>query len=205
MNTSDLFHKYALNESIDYKSLDEKVIKELLEQIINDKNSSMARETAILKEAGVEPLEGKLNYDGIKNGKFIEVKLRNLDTNRENQSKLNGEGSYSDYTWERYKKHSHDNPDLLVGGFIDGKLVYIFKFGYNDNSFQNRIKDRLTSFFGDINSERRPNHYLRSLSFTYNHYSSDAELIYIAPKDFLCNNKQYINKELFKRLMNESK
>lgn len=203
MNIEDLYFKYALNENIDYKNLDEDVIKTLLSNIMNDKNSSMARESAILSCAGYNLLKGKLNYDGIKDGEFAEVKLRNYDTSRISQSKLNGEGSYSDYTWNRYKKHLNDNPTLLIGGFVDGVLMYIFKVKYNSTGLQNRIKERLTSFFGDINSERKPNHFLRSLSFNYNHYANDAELIYIAPIDILCNNEKYIGKNLYQRLMNE--
>ena len=47
---------------------------------MNDKNSSTARELAILKEANYKHLEGKLNYDGFNDNEFVEVKLRNLDT-----------------------------------------------------------------------------------------------------------------------------
>lgn len=205
MNIEDLYFKYALNENIDYKNLDENIIKTLLSNIMNDKNSSMARESAILTCAGYIPLEGKLNYDGVKDEEFAEVKLRNYDTSRVSQSKLNGEGSYSDYTWTRYKKHLNDNPTLLIGGFIDGILIYVFKVKYNSKGLQARLKNKLTSFFGDIDSERKPNHYLRSLGFNYNHYADDAELIYIAPNNVLCNNKQYIGTALFKRLIDESK
>lgn len=205
MNIDDLYFKYALNEAIDYKNLDEDIIKTLLNNIMNDKNSSMARESAILSCAKYIPLKSKLNYDGIKDNDFAEVKLRNYDTSRNLQSKLNGEGSYSDYTWDRYKKHLNDNPTLLIGGFINGILIYIFKVKYNSEGLQNRFKEKLTLFFGDINSKRKPNTYLRSLGFNYNHYANDAELIYIAPIDILCNNEKYISQKLYQRLINESK
>ena len=199
MTVEDLFHQYSLGKTIDYKSLDEDIIKQLVDTIINDKNSSTARELAILKEANYKHLEGKLNYDGFNDNEFVEVKLRNLDTSNP-RSKLNGEGNYTDYTWERFKHHSEDNPTMLVGGFINGRMIYIFKFKYLSKGFLNRITERLTSFFGDITSVRKPNTFLRSLGFNYSHYKDDAELIYVAPKEVLENNKQYINKELYKRL-----
>lgn len=205
MTVDDLFYMYAIGKDIDYKSLEPSVIKELLDKIMNDKNSSMARESVILKVAGYNHLEGKLNYDGFKDDEFVEVKLKNLDTSNLKSSKLNGEGSYSDYTWERYDHHLHDNPTILVGGFVDGKLIYIFKTKYSSKGIQNRIIERLTNFFGDKSLPRKPNTFLRSLGFNYSHYKDDCELIYIASKKDLCYNEKYINKELFKRIINESK
>lgn len=203
MTLEELYHKYTTNQYIDFTSLEPELIKLIVQSIVNDKNSSTARELSILHEAKYTPLEGKLNYDGINGEDYAEVKLRNLDTSRINQSKLNGEGSYSDYTWDRYKKHLSDNPTLLIGGFIDGILVYIFKVKYNSEKLQNRFINKLTLYFGDINSKRKPNSYLRSLSFNYNHYDENAKLIYIAPKEFICNNKSYISKKLYERLINE--
>ena len=205
MTVDDLFYMYAMGKDIDYKSLEPNVIKELLDKIMNDKNSSMARESVILKVAGYNHLEGKLNYDGFKDDEFVEVKLKNLDTSNLKSSKLNGEGSYSDYTWERYDHHLQDNPTILIGGFVDGKLIYIFKTKYSSKGIQNRIIERLTNFFGDKSLPRKPNTFLRSLGFNYSHYKDDCELIYIASKEDLCYNKKYINKELFKRIINESK
>lgn len=205
MTVDDLFYMYAIGKDIDYKSLDPSIIKELLDKIMNDKNSSMARESVILKVAGYNHLEGKLNYDGFKDNEFVEVKLKNLDTSNLKSSKLNGEGSYSDYTWERYDHHLQDNPTILVGGFVDGKLIYIFKTKYSSKGIQNRIIERLTNFFGDKSSIRKPGTYLRSLDFNYSHYKDDCELIYIAPKEKICYNEKNINKELFKRIINESK
>lgn len=205
MNADDLFYMYAMGKDIDYKSLEPNVIKELLDKIMNDKNSSMARESVILKVAGYNHLEGKLNYDGFKDDEFVEVKLKNLDTSNLKSSKLNGEGSYSDYTWERYDHHLQDNPTILVGGFVDGKLIYIFKIKYSSKGIQNRIIERLTNFFGDKSLPRKPNTFLRSLGFNYSHYKDDCELIYIASKEDLCYNEKYINKKLFKRIINESK
>ena len=205
MTVDDLFYMYAIGKDIDYKSLEPSIIKELLDKIMNDKNSSMARESVILKVAGYNHLEGKLNYDGFKDNEFVEVKLKNLDTYNLKSSKLNGEGSYSDYTWERYDHHLQDNPTILVGGFVDGKLIYIFKTKYSSKGIQNRIIERLTNFFGDKSLPRKPNTFLRSLGFNYSHYKDDCELIYIASKEDLCYNEKYINKELFKRIINESK
>ena len=205
MTVDDLFYKYAMRKDIDYKSLEPSVIKELLDKIMNDKNSSMARESVILKVAGYNHLEGKLDYDGYKDDELVEVKLRNLDTTNTKSSKLNGEGSYSDYTWERYDHHLQDNPTMLVGGFIDGKLIYIFKTKYSSKGIQNRIIERLTNFFGDKSLPRKPNTFLRNLGFNYSHYKDDCELIYVAPKEILCYNERNINKELFKRIINESK
>lgn len=205
MDINELFHQYSLGKEIDYKSIDEETIKKLIDTIMNDKNSSTAREIVILEETGYKQIESKLDYDGIKDNDLAEVKLRNLDIRRLKNPKLNGEGSYSDYTWDRYKKHYQDNPTMLVGGFIDGKLMYIFKYKYQSMSFIDRIREKLTNYFGLENSERKPNTFLRSLSFNYTHYKDYADLVFVAPLDVLKNNENYFNKKLYKRLTEKYK
>lgn len=205
MTVDDLFYMYATDKDIDYKSLDPSIIKDLLDIIMNDKNSSTAREIAILKTAKYNHLEGKLDYDGYKDDEFVEVKSRNFDSKKQKNSKLKGEGNYTDYTWERYDHHYNDNPTMLIGGFVDGKLLYIFKTKYSNKGLQDRFIERLTNFFGNKSSIRKPGTYLRSLDFNYSHYKDDCELIYIAPKEKICYNEKNINKELFKRIINESK
>ena len=200
MTVDDLFYMYAMRKDIDYKSLDPNLIKELLDRIMNDKNSSMARESVILKVAGYNHLEGKLDYDGYKDDELAEVKLRNFDTTNLKSSKLNGEGSYSDYTWERYEHHLQDNPTLLIGGFVNGELIYVFKTKYSNQGLQDKIIERLTSYFGDKSLPRKPNTFLRSLGFNYSHYKDDCELIFIASDDVLNVYEKYINKKLLKDL-----
>lgn len=187
------------------KENNKEIIIQLIKQFINDKNSSTARERTILYECNYQPLLSKLGYDGQNEEGFCEVKLSNCDTSKQKPEKLNGSGSYSDYTWDRYHKHLKENPTLLIGGFIDGKLIYIFKIKYDSPKLKTHFYNKLYNYFGDSHLLRKPNHYLRSLQFNYKSYIDDAELIYIASKTKLEYYKSYIVKDLYERLLSECK
>lgn len=65
---------------------------------------------------------------------FCEVKPKNISSfeiekykhgKREKSALLNAGGNFTDYTCDRFDKNFKDNPNLLVSGFVDGRLVYI--------------------------------------------------------------------------------
>ncbi len=144
------------------------ILMDLLANYFNDKNSSSLRENVIVSACGFEVLGEKIGYNGYRqngiNGKtlFCEAKPKNINTNDKKVKKLDGGGNFTDYTWSRFERDKKANPMMILGGFIDGRLIYIFQFPFNTKSFLQRLEDRLKIRFpnGDLSSE-----YLRSAQF----------------------------------------
>lgn len=151
----------------------------LINCYINDKNSSTLRELITLRMSGIMPLTGKLNYDGYDSeGKYYEIKPMNVsDNNGKYKKKLDGGGYYTDLTWARHKKYLSESPNIIVSGFLDGLICYIFKFPYKN--LQPLIESELERQLGskiDI-----PNRYMRRLKFSYKHWFNNCECIYVNP------------------------
>ena len=165
-----------LNES---KSNLVAMLLDLLTAYYNDLNSSTLRETVVVKLAGYIPQLEKLGYNGyrhdaITNQKtFCEVKPKNIRANSPKSRKLNGSGSFNDYTWAKFKRHKEENPKMLVAGFIDGRLVYIFKFDFNEVEFTERLHEQLTRRLPDGD---KANDWLRSAKFGFNNYKNAQTL-----------------------------
>lgn len=169
-------HK-ELNGLLHSKSKDNltAILVDLLTEYFNDKNSSTLREYLVVLSGGFEPLREKIGYNGYRQlsikGKttkeFCEAKPQNINTNAEKLKKLNGSGSFNDYSWEKLSRHKRENPTILVGGFIDGRLIYIFKFPFKSKTFVNKLKTGLEKHFpdGDVVGQ-----YLRGATFSFNAY-----------------------------------
>lgn len=153
---------------------------DLLTIYINDKNSSSLRELITVRLAGYEPSEGKLGYNGYRLAAhdsapfFCEAKPVNvtcLESGRPNR-KLNGGGNFSDYTPERLDEDLKKNPQMLVSGFVDGRLAYIIEFPFR--CLEARLRMVLEKHFPGGN--RPPSQYLRSASFTFKDYQDCPDL-----------------------------
>ncbi|MCY4042566.1 MAG: hypothetical protein OXF45_01935 [Candidatus Dadabacteria bacterium] len=149
------------------------ILVDLLTTYYNDKNSSTLREFVVVSLSGFESNPDKIGYNGYKHDgigkrtKFCEAKPKNVNTNDTKPKRLNGGGNFTDYTWARLRKDKRSNPTMLIGGFVDGRLIYIFKFPFNSKGFISRLEYQLNSKFpdGDISGI-----FLRSASFGFNHY-----------------------------------
>ena len=88
---------------------------------------------------------------------------------------------------------------MLVAGFVNGHLIFIFEFCFNEPSFTSRLQEQLEHQFpnGDIEGE-----YRRSASFIFKDYKDAESLktIYIAPKQELTKAQPYITGPVFKYL-----
>lgn len=183
------------------------MLLDLLTTYYNDLNSSTIRELVVAVLAGYEPSSEKLGYNGFRQNtptgpvEYCEIKPPNVRSNStaKTKRKLNGGGSFSDYTWEKFEKVQKENPNMLVAGFVDGRLIYIFEFSFNEQSFTSLLKERLKKRFpnGDITGE-----YLRGSAFSFKHYKDAESLktIYIAPKQELIKAQPYITGPTFKYL-----
>ncbi|MCS6789802.1 MAG: hypothetical protein NZ580_02310 [Bacteroidia bacterium] len=150
------------------------LLLDLLTLYFNDKNSSYLRELATLYVAGYEPIQGKLGYNGYRMAadgtrQDCEVKPQNTDNPRK---KLNGGGSFNDYTLERFEKDREQAPQLLIAGFVQGKLLYVLEVPFR--CIEPRLGQVLAKRFPS--GKRGKGEYLRSASFTYRDYQSCQEV-----------------------------
>lgn len=182
-NHLDGLNKFKLNYTLDIvqPNLDAKdeIIYKLINQQANDLNSSTFREEMTLLLCNINQIHTKLGYDGVDEfGVLYEVKPKNISTN--SKKKLAGNGNFSDFTISRHNKYINDNVQMLVSGFFNGKIIYIFQFDYNDPIFSEKIHYKLKQKFpnGDIKGQ-----YFRCLSFNSSWYSSckSIRLLYIKP------------------------
>ncbi len=186
------------------------LLTDLLTMYINDKNSSSIREYITVIVSGYEHSEGKLGYNGFKQdsiggGKPLncEAKPKNISSSRKKPGKLNGGGNFSDYTHARLEKDILANPNMLISGFIDGRLFYIFEFPFNHLGFITRLRSKLDRILpnGD-----EINKYLRSADFDFKNYADcpNLRIIYLISKDELDKNRNYFSREFFKFLKERS-
>ena len=184
------------------------MLLDLLTTYYNDLNSSTMRELVVAILSGYEPNREKLGYNGFRQNtltgavEHCEIKPKNIrsDSTAKTPRKLDGGGNFTDYTWEKFERHQKESPNMLVAGFIDGRLIHIFEFSFNEQSFISRLRERLEARFpnGDVIGQ-----YLRSAQFTFNHYK-DAEslkIIYTAPSQELLKARARMTGDIFRYLM----
>ncbi len=183
-------------------------LNDLLTVYMNDKNSSSLREFITVTVAGYKHNSAKLGYNGFKHSDEIgakpincEAKPKNIITegynDKKSKPKLNADGSFNDYTYERLNKDIQENFNILCSGFIDGELHYILEFPFS--VIADRMKYNLDNKFHG----KRPNGvYLRSSSFNFSHIenSSLLKVIYL-DKEAIKRNEHYFNKSLYNFLM----
>jgi hypothetical protein len=155
-------------------------------------NSSKLRELTTLWMCGFQPNSEKLGYNGyrmdVDTGKRIdcEVKPQNTDDPRK---KLNGGGSFNDYTLERFSKDLENNPIILVGG-----LIYIFEFKFE--CLKEKLKGLLKRRFPK--GQRREGEYLRSAGFSFRDYKDCPSLKLAYLRDDWHSFKDYLSRDLTK-------
>jgi hypothetical protein len=181
---------------------------------INDKNSSRLREFLTVSMAGYNHTEEKIGYNGYKHiapdkPLWCEAKPKNFSTReierfKQGQrstfpQKLNGGGNFSDYTWNRLKKDLGENLQMLVSGFVDGKLIYILEFPFRCKGFVENLERQLKSQFprGD-----EPSRFLRSANFNFKDYvdCEGLRVVFVLKKAELSRFRECIAKDFYKYL-----
>ena len=181
------------------------MLLDLITQYFNDKNSSTLREFLVVTLSGFEPLTQKIGYNGYRHlsitnaTQYCEAKPKNITTDKTNK-KLNGGGNFTDYSWQKFDRHKKENPLMLIAGFIDGKLIYIFSFNFNCNSFVNRIEDQLQNNFPNGDETGK---YLRSASFTLGAYKNakDLNVAVFVSKKAINGYKKRLTKDIYALLV----
>lgn len=146
-------------------------IGELLALYANDRNSSTLREWIVLRVAGCGHRSGKIGYNGYKGEVPYEVKPRNVRTDDPKRKRLNGDGNFTDFTYERLEKYLSDGVRVLVAGFVDGRLIYILDVPFA--SLYGALKRQLDEKF---RGERPSGLFLRSANFSFRDYQQDERV-----------------------------
>lgn len=184
------------------------ILVDLLTMYINDKNSSTIREFLTVTLSGYTHKEGKIGYNGFKQDAFVsgrtikcEAKPKNVDTHSKPLRKLNGGGNFTDYTFGRLERDKGEKDlNMLISGFVDGKLVYILESPFNFPDFIKRLEEQLKNRFKE--GEDITGQFLRSANFDYKDFISCPKLriVYLLNKDEIEKHKPYIVKDFYKFL-----
>ncbi len=197
------------------------IFNDLLTTYINDKNSSTIREFITTTISGYMHHESKIGYNGYRQStissidcEYCEVKPKNIDRldlekykNGEKKSiqRLNAGGNFTDYTWERFNKDLESNLNMLISGFIDGKLIYIFEFPFKNKDFVKKLKSQLEKAFP--NKVRKSGTFLRSANFDFKDFifSNNFKINFILSKEELEKYIEFFNGNFYKELIKYAK
>ena len=99
-----------------------------------------------------------------------------------------------------FKDRKEKDLNLLVSGFVDGRLIYLFEFPFQTNSLLQHLRKQLKKRFNGVKDKK--NQYLRSANFDFRHYSnsSNLKIIFKLNNSEIKNYEKYINKKMFKFL-----
>jgi len=202
------------------------MLVDLLTMYINDKNSSTIREFITVTLAGYSHKEGKIGYNGFKQGSFItgktikcEAKPKNLATEeferykrgerKTSPAKLNGGGNFTDYTPARLEKDQKEKDlNMLVSGFIDGKLIYIIEFLFSSPAFVKNLRNKIKKWQSKLRGSRSvKGQFLRSADFDYKDFinSPSLKIVYLLSKIELEKYQTYISNGFYKFLLSITK
>lgn len=190
----DLIKIYCTKEHINFSNeiinkSKENIISlftDLLTMYINDLNSSTLREIITVEIAGFEHMKDKIGYNGYRqlsaSGKtqYCEIKPTNSYTkiNGSLSKKFSGQGNFTDFSWKKLERITSDEIKMVLSGFINGKLLYVLSFDFNEPSFLNKLSTQLQSKFpkGD-----KTGFWLRSATFNYLDYkdANSLKIIYL--------------------------
>jgi len=197
------------------------ILLDLLTMYINDKNSSTIREFITVVFAGYKHEVRKIGYNGFKQDSFdpgktirCEAKPKNFDTEelekyrkggrKTSPSKLNGGGNFTDYTPARLEKDKKEKDlNMLVSGFVDGKLIYIIEFPFIYKSFIKNLEKQINRWMRKLKGSRTmKGQFLRSANFDYKNFIDcpDLKIVYLLSKEELKKYEPYIARGFYQRL-----
>jgi len=170
------------------------------------------------QSTGYQHKKGKIGYNGFKQdaiipGKTIkcEAKPKNLASEefekfergerKTKPQKLNGGGNFTDYTLARLEKDKQEEDlNMLVSGFVDGKLIYVIEFPFKWEDFVKNLEKKVQKWQSKlIGSQSIRGQFLRSADFDYKTYirCPQLKIVYLLKKSELAKYKPYIVTEFF--------
>lgn len=202
------------------------MLVDLLTMYINDKNSSTIREFLTVTLAGYEHKVGKIGYNGFKQDTFVsgrtmkcEAKPKNFDTEelekykkgerKTSPARLKGGGNFTDYTPARLQKDKQEKDlNMLVSGFVNGKLIYIIEFPFTSSDFVKNLEIKIQKWQRKLKGSKSiKGQFLRSADFDYKDFikSSNLKIVYLLSKDELAKYEPYISKGFYEFLEERAK
>ncbi len=202
------------------------ILVDLLTMYVNDKNSSTIREFITVTLSGYQHKQAKIGYNGfIKDNsnpeKIIkcEAKPKNIYTEEFEKyrrgerktppAKLNGGGNFTDYTPIRLEKDKGEkNLNMLVSGFIDGKLIYIIEFPFNCPDFVKNLEMQIKKWQEKLKGSKSiKGQFLRSATFDYKNFirCPNLRIVFLLSKKELSKYKEYISDGFYKFLEKNAK
>jgi len=188
-----------------------KKYQRLINNTMNDKNSSTLREqvTLDLLDDYVD-IPGKHFYDGYNSSTKTYGEVKPV-----NSGKLDGGGGITDFASEDnikrlIKDHylwSNDRLNMIVSGFVDGRIVYIIEFPYSFKPFSQSLIDySFDRFEGktkeDVkNGNSRQGKSGRVFGFTYRDYMDCPDLKIRFISQDISIYESHLSKPFFKFLM----
>ena len=185
---------------------------DLLTTYINDKNSSTLREFITVSLAGYKHSTNKIGFNGFKHTTTgipiaCEAKPKNISSQdlesyqsgqRKTFNKLRGNGNFTDYTWARFNKDKRENLNILVSGFVDGKLIYLLEFPFTTQSFVNKLETQLQKMFPNGDELGK---YLRSANFSYGDFIDSNKLKMVYCTSNLQDYQNFIVRDFYQKLL----
>jgi len=98
--------------------------------------------------------------------------------------------------------------NVLVSGFVDGKLIYIIEFPFNSSDFVKNPEIKIQKWQRKLKgSKSTRGQFLRSADFDYKDYieSPKLEVKYLLPKEELAKYSDYISKGFYEFLESKAK
>ena len=182
---------------------------DLLTMYFNDLNSSTLREIVVALVSGYQPHTQKQGYNGYRydaltgETESCEIKPVNIrsDSPAKRQRRLNGGGNFTDFRTERLEEHIEKNPTMLTAGFVDGRLIYVCEFKFNEPTFLDVLRQGLSNQFASASGRPRGT-FMRSADYDLRHYKDAPSLkvrCYVS-KEQLVSYKKYLSRDMFKLL-----
>lgn len=149
-----------------------------IEQHYMDYSTGTLREVVSLLISNADLIPGKHDFDGIRNGTFIECKPKLYTGN----GKVDGSGSINDHSAIKHKRALNVDSLIQQSQFFHGLLGWIVEFPYKHPTFLKKMEEDLHKTAGRICG-----------TFFYKHWSdcSDINVRYIN-KDIIYENKRNI-------------
>ena len=114
------------------------------------------------------------------------------------------EVNFTDYTRERLERDKQEKDlNILVSGFVDGKLIYIIEFPFNSPDFVKNLESKIQKWEDKLKGSKSvKGQFLRSADFDYRDYvkSSNLKIVYLLSKSELEKYQPYISNGFYEFL-----
>lgn len=181
-------------------------ILSFLEMNFNDPNFSSLAEAVPLEICGYKPYGPKHGYDG-----FLGESYDSANEYAEQKPKkailedgvvknvLNGGGGFADYTLARLERDKSlgDKLVLVISGFANGDLLYVYKVPHNHSTFMQRIENRTNKLIAD-GKRVVPD-------FSYMHYKDCENIQLVWLRNDIEDYQSYMSGPFYKWLTNLNK